>query len=60
VDPDDAAAQDNTISTTEAIFKYIAETYLEALVLAPAVVPQPAVKPVVKTTTFLASACSFQ
>jgi hypothetical protein len=35
VDPDDIAAQDDVISTTEAIFKYIAETYLKAPVLAP-------------------------
>jgi hypothetical protein len=58
--PDDTAAQDDTISTAEAIFKYIAETYLEAPVLAPAVVPQPAVEPVVKTVSFLASVCLFQ
>jgi hypothetical protein len=60
VDPDDAAAQDNTISTAKAIFKYIAKTYLKALVLAPSVVSQPAVKPVVKTALYLASACLFQ
>ena len=60
VDPNDAAAQDDAISTAEAIFKYIAETYLKAPVLAPALAPQPAVKPVGKTSSFLASACLFQ
>ena len=60
VDPDDAAAQDDMISTPKAIFKYIAETYLKVLVLAPAVAPQPTVKPVAKTSSFLTSACLFQ
>ena len=60
VDPNDAATQDDAISTAEAIFKYIAETYLEAPVLAPALAPQPAAKPVGKTSSFLTSACSFQ
>ena len=60
MDSNDAAAQDDAISTVEAIFKYIAKTYLKAPVLAPALAPQPAVKPVAKTSSFLASACSFQ
>jgi hypothetical protein len=60
MDPDDTAAQDNMISTTKPIFKYIPKTYLKALVLAPTVIPQPAMKPVVKTASFLASACLFQ
>jgi hypothetical protein len=60
VDPNDAAAQDDAISTAKAVFKYIAETYLKVPVLAPALAPQPAAKPVGKTSSFLTSACSFQ
>lgn len=60
-DPDDTAIQYDTISTAKAIFKYVAKTYLETpALLAPAVAPKQAVKPVVKTPSFLASACSFQ
>ena len=60
-DPDDPTAQEDAIKTAEDIFKYIAETYLEAPTSsAPAVVQKPVITPVVKTPSFLASACSFQ
>jgi hypothetical protein len=60
-DPDDPTAQEDAIKTAEDVFKYIAETYLEAPTSpAPTVVQKPVAKPVVKTPSFLASACSFQ
>jgi len=59
--PDDPTAQEDAIKTAEDIFKYIAETYLEASTSpAPTVVQNPVVTLVVKMPSFLASACSFQ
>lgn len=60
-DPDDTIAQDEAIGTAEVVFKYVAETYLEMPTSqAPTVAPNPPAKPVMKTPSFLASACSFQ
>jgi hypothetical protein len=60
-DPDDVAAQEEAVRTTKVVFKYIAETYLKTPTsIALTVVPRPVAKPVVKTPSFLASACSFQ
>jgi len=60
-DPNDVAVQEEAIATAEAIFKYVAETYLETPT-SPALttVPRPVAKPMVKTPSFLASACTFQ
>ena len=61
VNPVDAAAQEEAIGTVEDIFKYVAETYLEAQTSPiPLAVPKPDANPVMKTHSFLASACSFQ
>jgi hypothetical protein len=55
------AAQEEAIATAEAIFKYVAETYLETPTSpASTAVPRPVAKPMVKTPSFLASACTFQ
>jgi hypothetical protein len=60
-DPNDATTQEEAIDTAEVVFKYIAETYLETPTSqAPTVAPKPHAKPVMKTPSFLASACSFQ
>ncbi|KIL56142.1 hypothetical protein M378DRAFT_89778 [Amanita muscaria Koide BX008] len=61
-DPDDAAAQEEAIRNAEVVFKYIAETYLDTPTPShpPAVMHKPIARPVVKTSSFLASACSFQ
>jgi hypothetical protein len=60
-DPNDAAAQEAAINTAQVVFKYVAETYLETPTSpAPTAIPRPVVKPVVKTPSFLTSACSFQ
>ena len=59
-DMNNAAAQEEAITTAEVIFKYIAKTYLEMPTSpVPTAVPRPAVKAMVKTLSFLASACSF-
>jgi hypothetical protein len=56
-----ATAQEEAISTAEVIFRYVAETYLDMPASrAPTVAPKPSTKPVTKTPSFLASACSFQ
>jgi hypothetical protein len=45
----------------EDIFKYIAEMYLEAQTPpAPTAIPRPVANPVMKTPSFLASACAFK
>jgi len=61
-DPNDSATQKEAISTAEAIFRYITETYLETSTPpAPVVAPKTATaKPAVRMPSFLASACSFQ
>ena len=60
-DSEDATAQEEAISTAEVVFKYVAETYLDMPASrAPTVAPKPSTKPVTKTPSFLASACSFQ
>jgi hypothetical protein len=60
-DSEDATAQEEAISTAEVVFKYLAETYLDMPASrAPTVAPKPSTKPVTKTPSFLASACSFQ
>jgi hypothetical protein len=57
----ESTVQEEAISTAEVVFKYIAETYLETPTSqAPTVAPKPPAKPVTKTPSFLASACSFQ
>lgn len=60
-DPHNASAQEEAIQTVEDIFKYIAETCLEAQTPpAPTAIPRPVANPVVKTPSFLASACAFK
>jgi len=60
-DPHDASAQEEAIRTVEDIFKYIAETYLEEQTPpAPTAIPRPVANPVMKTPSFLASACAFK
>jgi hypothetical protein len=59
VNPDDAAAQEDAIKNAEVIFKYVAETYLE-MPASSATSTAPRPQPVMKTASFLASACSFQ
>ncbi|KAF8238033.1 hypothetical protein L208DRAFT_1375355 [Tricholoma matsutake] len=60
-DLNDAAVQEEAITTAEVIFKYIAKTYLEMPTSPmPTAVPRPIAKAIVKTPSFLASACSFQ
>jgi len=58
----DEDVQKQAIETAEVIFWYITECYLETLtpLPAPVVLPKAAAKPVVKTPSFLASACAFQ
>jgi len=60
--PNNEDTQKQAIETTEVIFQYITECYLETLTLppAPAIPPKPAAKPVAKTSSFLASTCAFQ
>ncbi len=62
-DSDDTAVQEGAISTAETIFKFVAESYLEAPPSpsqTQTVTRTPAVKPAAKSLSFLASACSFQ
>ncbi len=56
-----SVAQEKAIKTAEVIFCYVAESYLKTSLLAAiATAPKVPAKPVVRTTSFLASACSFQ
>ena len=60
-DPHNPSAQEEAIRTAKDIFKYIAETYLEAQTPPTApTVPRPVANPIVKTPSFLASACAFK
>jgi hypothetical protein len=60
-DQTDERAQTEAIETAEVIFKFVAESYLETST--PTVAAEPCnqdPRPVMKTTSFLASACSFR
>lgn len=62
-DSDSAAAQEDAINSAEAVFKFVAESYLEVQVPpspAQTTTHKPTVKPPAKSLSFLASACSFQ
>ena len=57
-------AEDEAIKTAEVVFRYIAEAYLQEMSTSnataiPSAAP-PAAKPLMKTSSFLASACAFQ
>ena len=57
-DQNNMAAQEKAIRTTEVIFKYIAQTYLEMPTLnTTAAVPRPVTKSIMKAPSFLTSAC---
>ena len=58
-DSDYPAKQDEAIKTAEIVFRYIAESYLETSTTT-VVPPKAPPKPVLRTPSFLASACSFQ
>jgi hypothetical protein len=61
VTADDTDAQEEAICTVEVIFKYVVETYLEIPTRLALTVPaKPPAKPIMKTPSFLTSACSFQ
>ena len=63
-DPNNEDAHKQAIDTTEVVFRYIAERYLETSTSPPApgtsIPLKPIAKPVTKTPSFLASALSFR
>ena len=54
------SAQEEAIDTAETVFHYVAESYLQVLATVAVDPPKAAPKPPLRTSFFLASACSFQ